>query len=50
MPDYSILSETKLTLLLENALLEYWNEQYDIAYLSSLKMHKIMFSVAKICQ
>ena len=47
MPDYSILSETKLTLLLENALLEYWNEQYDIAYLSSLKMHKIMFSVAE---
>ena len=43
MPDYSILSETQLTLLLEYALFEYWDENYDISKISNLKMHKIMF-------
>ncbi|MGA7798598.1 hypothetical protein [Methanoregula sp.] len=47
MPNFSSLDETELILLLEYALLDVWNNNYNIQYLSSLKMHKIMYDVSE---
>jgi len=47
MLDSSAIDETKLILLLEHALVNYWSDNYDIKYLSNLKMHKIMYEVSE---
>jgi hypothetical protein len=47
MPDFSVLDETELILLLEHALLSFWNDNYNIQFLSNLKMHKIMYEVSE---
>jgi len=47
MPDFSDLDEYHLTILLEYCVLEHWNEVADLEYLTSLKLHKIMFETAE---
>jgi len=47
MPDFSVLDETELILLLEHALLDFWDKNYNTKFLTNMKMHKIMYAVAE---
>jgi hypothetical protein len=48
MPENSVIDETELILLLEYALLSFWDSNFEIKYLSNLKMHKIMYEVSEL--
>lgn len=47
MPDFSVLDETRLTLLLEYAILENWNSVSSLDFITNLKLHKIMYDVSE---